>query len=450
MKEDKVLWMEGMFLRPHHFQHADAWQQALIRQSRQGAYHWGFSRLELDIGMQSLGKIALVSASGVLPDGTYFDVDSVDELPPPIDVDDSWQEMIIVLALPAARAGRQSAILTESSGSTARYLAFEKQVIDDNDLSAGSATLCCARLRLRLMPMSALTADWIGMGVVQLKRKDLDGGVCLEEGYIPPLLNVHAHRTVHRMMQEMAGLLRQCRQRLCRHMNGQDNARAVPVRDMLLLGLVSRFSARTEHALHLPCLHPHILFAEWLGAAMELSAFRPPYAADMEIPQYDHQLAAEGFSRLMALLRQGLSLMLEENALPLPLVKRMPGLSIATLPERAMIAGFDFILRINTEGENGEGVDEVLRQLKIAPLNRIRDLVQLQLPGVALKPLDRVPPSLPYRSGDRYQLLESGGEFWQEISDTGIFAFYLAHDSASVTVELWAVRQSTLQDIPAS
>ncbi len=73
-KAEKVVWTEGMFLRPHHFQRAESFLQNHIREwgSLQRPYLWGFLDLEFDEAMLRQGRVALSYASGLLPDGTPF------------------------------------------------------------------------------------------------------------------------------------------------------------------------------------------------------------------------------------------------------------------------------------------------------------------------------------------------------------------------------------------
>lgn len=81
----KVVWSEGMFLRPQHFQQQDRYLEAFIRQSC-GSLHpyaWGITELKLDREALALGKIAITMARGLLPDGTPFDIPDRDP-PPPI------------------------------------------------------------------------------------------------------------------------------------------------------------------------------------------------------------------------------------------------------------------------------------------------------------------------------------------------------------------------------
>ena len=62
----RVVWTEGMFLRPQHFQQLERhWEQyvALRCLPLQGCW-WGFDALALDRELLSLGKVALRAASG--------------------------------------------------------------------------------------------------------------------------------------------------------------------------------------------------------------------------------------------------------------------------------------------------------------------------------------------------------------------------------------------------
>ena len=70
----RVVWSEGMFLRPQHFQQAERhrefaqFQYALTSEG----HFWGFNSIVLDASSLAIGKIAIASASGVFPDGTAF------------------------------------------------------------------------------------------------------------------------------------------------------------------------------------------------------------------------------------------------------------------------------------------------------------------------------------------------------------------------------------------
>lgn len=76
MKTNKVVWSEGLFLRPQIFQQQERYLEYFVHQraSSSGLFFWGFSQYEIDREALAYGKLVLRSASGVFPDGTPFDI----------------------------------------------------------------------------------------------------------------------------------------------------------------------------------------------------------------------------------------------------------------------------------------------------------------------------------------------------------------------------------------
>ncbi len=70
----KVVWSQGMFLLPHHFQQEARHVEYTIdmRLRGTGPHAWGFFELALDAGMLAIGRVGIARASGILPDGTPF------------------------------------------------------------------------------------------------------------------------------------------------------------------------------------------------------------------------------------------------------------------------------------------------------------------------------------------------------------------------------------------
>ena len=72
--EAKVVWSEGIFIAPQHFQQFERYIESGLRQlalSREG-YFWGFSSLVLDTSGLKYGVIKVREAEGVFPDGSVF------------------------------------------------------------------------------------------------------------------------------------------------------------------------------------------------------------------------------------------------------------------------------------------------------------------------------------------------------------------------------------------
>ena len=100
----KVFWSEGLFLRPHHLQQNDRYVEHLLESRVRHAtpYPWGFSHLEIDRDLAQQSKFAVRRATGIMPDGTPFDIPDNSPIPEPIDVPDTASGQIAWLSMPVA------------------------------------------------------------------------------------------------------------------------------------------------------------------------------------------------------------------------------------------------------------------------------------------------------------------------------------------------------------
>ena len=66
---NKVMWQEGMLMRPHHFQQQQRYNDYLDNQRFRAMndLSWGFTELTLNNELLAQGKIMIDSASGTLP-----------------------------------------------------------------------------------------------------------------------------------------------------------------------------------------------------------------------------------------------------------------------------------------------------------------------------------------------------------------------------------------------
>jgi type VI secretion system protein ImpJ len=73
--DNRVIWSEGTFLQPQHLQQHDRFLEAYVelRTRVLRPHSWGFLEVTLDESLLELGKLAVRSIRGTLPDGTPFD-----------------------------------------------------------------------------------------------------------------------------------------------------------------------------------------------------------------------------------------------------------------------------------------------------------------------------------------------------------------------------------------
>jgi len=440
---NKVMWTEGMFLQPQHFQQQDRFaarqQEGLLTATC--VWPWGFVTLQIDEAALLQGRVMVSAARGVLPDGQAFSIPGDDPAPPAFQVPADTRDQLLVLAVTQARPG-----VTESDAEAAesamppRWRVADVEVADIHAASLRQAPLQVGRLNLRLMLARDANEGYTTLGTVQVQERRADGRVVLDTDYVAPMLNALAHPILDGYVREVLGMLHQRGEAVAARLAQPGRAGTGEIVDFLLLQLINREQPLFAHLQRLPVLHPERLYAMLLGLAGELSTFREQ-RRPVTFPEYRHDDHATVFRAVMNDLRQSLSMVLAQTAVPIELQKRPSGLRVALIPNVEMQRTASFVLAVNA---NMPG--EALRarfptQVKIGPAERILDLVNLQLPGVTLRVLPVAPRQIPYHAGCTYFELETrGSELWKQMETSAGMAMHIAGDFPGLSLEFWAVK----------
>ncbi len=412
---NKVLWTEGMFLQPQHFQQQDRFfaRQLSARLSAAQPWPWGFTALQVDEAALLQGKLVIASARGVLPDGLAFAVADDDPAPPAWDVPADVRDEVVVLALAESRPGVPES--DAESGETAappRFRVHSVDVADCHALAARDAPVQIGRLNLRLVRAQDAQQGLAALGVVRVVERRADGRVVVDPHYVPPMLHAPSHLVLDSFLREVHGMLHQRGEALGQRIAQPGRAGVGEIQDFLLLQVVNRFEPLFAHLQRLPLLHPERLYDLMLGLAGELSTFRDS-RRPVAYPAYRHDDLASCFRPVMNDLRQSLSMVLEQTAVPIDLQDRRHGVRVAVIGDIDLLRTAAFVLAVNAQMPGELVRSRFPTQVKIGPAERLRDLVQLQLPGITLRPLPVAPRQIPYHAGFTYFELETrGNELW--------------------------------------
>jgi len=441
--QNKVIWSEGMFLQPQHFQQHDRFLAAQS-QARFGAslgYGWGFLSLQIDVAALNLGKIAINSAIGVLPDGLAFEIPGQDAAPAALDVPPDAREELVVLALTLQRPGVAESDAESDAGSMPpRYLANEVDVGDTNVTGERAAPIQIGRLNLRVMLARDAAEGYATLGLCRVTERRADNRVILDAQFIPPTLNAGGNELLAGYLRELHGMLHQRGEALAARLAQPGRAGVGEIADFLLLETVNRNEPLYAQMRQTSVLHPKDLYFSAVSLAGDLSTFREK-RRPAALPAYLHDDPQRCFRPLMDDLRQSLSMVLEQTAIPIELQDRKYGVRVAIIADVELQRSAQFVLAVAAQLPGDALRARFPTQVKIGPVERIRDLVNLQLPGVTLRPLPVAPRQIPYHAGYNYFELETrGNEMWKQLESSGGLAMHIAGEFPGLELEFWAVR----------
>lgn len=438
----KIVWSEGLFLRPQHLQQQDRYLERYIENRCQAlrSHTWGVTELELERDLLAIGKLGLRRVAGVFPDGTPFRMPEGDPLPTPLDIDPKLRDQVIHLAVPLRKAGALDASRGPARDGLVRYAVSELEVRDNTAASASMALLEVGQLQTRLLPENEPAEDYARIPIAHVVECRADKQVVLDDRFIPTVLDARTSVRLSTFMTELLGLLQQRGEALAGRVSATGRGASAEIADFLMLQVINRYEPLVAHLADAGLVHPEDLYRLCIMAAGELATFTSSSKRRPVLARYRHERLRESFEPAIAALRAALSAVLEQSAIPIPLEPKKFGIHVAAVADRSLFTSAVFILAARADMAGEELRRAFPQQLKIGPVEKIRDLVNLQLPGVPVHAVPVAPRQIPYHAGFVYFELDQSHELWQQLKTSGGVAVHVGGQFPGLAMEFWAIR----------
>jgi len=436
---NRVIWKEGMFLRVQHFQQQDRWLESVVRgrTAPLRAHGWGILDAAIDQDLLATGRFALSSASGVFEDGTPFAIPSETDHPPALELPDQARNTLVYLALPVSQAGATE--VASGAGASGRYTPRAFEAFDTHSGSPQPAELQVGRLRLRYMLETDERAGYLTIGLARVLDIASDKRASLDERWIAPSL-VCSATPLGGLITELAGIVSQRGEALAGRLTEPGTRGVAEVSDFLLLQTLNRWQMLLSHWADAANMHPETLYATLVQIAGELATYTDPNRRPSAYPAYRHDDLQRSFAPVVADLRRSLSAVIETTAVAIPLQERRHGVRVGPITDRSLLRTSNFVLTVQSSVPT-----ETLRrlfpsQVKIGAVEQIRELVNIALPGIAVRALPVAPRQIPFYAGASYFELDRNSPHWQQMQSAGGFAIHVSGDFPDLRMELWAIR----------
>lgn len=439
---NRVVWSEGLFLQPQHFQQQDRYLERYVESRCQSLipHSWGFTEIEIERDFLKIGKFGVRRAAGVFPDGTPVQMPTDDPLPEPIEINAQARDQIIYLAVPLRRADALDVDRTGNSDDLARHTLRQWEARDVTSTSGGAAPLEVSALRSRLLLASEVTPAYACVPLAHLVECRSDKQVVLDESFMPTVLHARASTRLATFITELLGLLHQRGEALAGRVAATSRGGAAEIADFLLLQAVNRYEPLFGHYADSGAVHPEELFRVCVSAAGELATFTHPSKRPPPPAVYRHDRLRESFEPVIAALRASLSAVLEQRAIPIPIEEKKYGIRVATVADRSLYSTAVFVLAARADMPAEDLRRRFPAQLKIAPVEKIRELVNLQLKGVPVHPMPVAPRQIPFHAGFVYFELDQTHELWAQLQTSGGVALFVGGEFPGLALEFWAIR----------
>ncbi len=444
----KVVWSEGLFLRPQHFQQHERYLESYIRSRIGGlsAYDYGFTSLELDSELLGLGKVAIVSAAGIMPDGTPFHIPGDTEAPEPMEVAQRSGGFGVALALPARRSGATDVEVVNGQDGALRFVAERIAVRDSTTRDGSEAEIDIARLRFRLMRDDEELGGYVHMGLTRVAEVRTDGSVLIEDAYLPPILNCQGFHILRSYIIDLNSRLRQRGEDLAGALGELARSGAADFWEFLLLQIINRYEPLVEHYARLPVVHPETLYRLLVQIVGDIAMLTRESKRPAPLPEYRHDALYETFEPVVMELRRAFSRTVEPSAVWIDLEDRGNYLYRGIPTDRDLLEQAKFILAVKADMPPHDILEGITKRadIKILSEQKIDDISGLS--GLKLANLSTKPREIPHHPGFLYFELDRAGhqlqlEMWQQIKRSGAFWINDSGHFPGLKMEFWAVKE---------
>ncbi|ENV76600.1 MAG: type VI secretion system baseplate subunit TssK [Acinetobacter ursingii] len=449
-KAEKILWGEGLFLRPQHFQVQDSYHEQRLNHTIRSTipFAYGIKQLRFDENQLGMHVLALENVDMIWQDGEIYQAPAQDLLPEPILLDDLnlRGEMLIYLALPLLQANKQN-ITFDQNTQSGRY---HSHLMQTHDLFTNASPAEISLLRRRaefklfdstLDPQHDLDG-FLYLPIGQIKRHS-SGSFELDRKFIPPLLHIEGSESLTSNLKRTLNVIR-AKIKTIQTNNRENEQKLIEFRsgDIVSFWLVNALNtahATLNHVLQNPQIHPERLFFELLRLTGSLLTFSTAYEVD-QLPQYRHHQLQESFQQLDMILRDLLDTIISSRYISIALKEIRPSYWLGSLESDKITRESRLYIAVSSSMmQTHELVQIVPLRFKVGSTLDVEQRVVAALPAIPLHHLMQVPTAIPVRSGVSYFEVEPHHELYQRMLESESICIYVPAGFQDISIELIAV-----------
>ena len=436
----KVVWSEGLFLRPHHLQQNDRYLEHYVdlKVGRITPYPWGFCEFEIDYDVVQQNKFALRRGAGIMPDGTPFDLPGVSPLPNAITVPEKAAGKIVWLVMPEATANTREVDDAETN-SASRYSVGTETFIDATSAMRIEEDLDIAHPRLSYEIRKSEKPGFTCIPVARIVDV-ADKAVVLDEKFAPPVLVTLAHPVTAGWLDRVIGWVDTKLAELSRYAADPSSGGGLMGVDYFMLQMLNREIPVLRHFKRSKYVHPERLFEEFLRLAGELATYSSHDRLAEEYPEYDHNKLAEVFAPVLSDIQRYLNVDVG-RAIRLDITERTPNAFMAAVQDRNLFRTGTFILEVSANRNLTEIQNQIPAMFKVGPNTKMNDIVNAHLPGIPLVHVPTPPAQIRAISDHVYFYLDRKSPLWPEFSTASGIGMHFSGDWPDLDLILWVVNE---------
>lgn len=442
----RVVWSEGMYLGPHHFQVQARYFEDATRFATASLWplSYGFAGCRMDPDALENGAISVLHARGLFPDGLAFDMPDSDALPPPRNLADEFpptrDKLTVLLGVPERRTGQRNCAFGDEGGELPRFVAATKPVADENT-GADERPVRFGRKNISVALDTESTEGLVTLPIARVMR-DGSGRFVYDPTFIPPCLQITASESLMLLLRRLVDVLEEKSSAMSRTPGKslvEFSSREIA--SFWFLHAVNSSLAPLRHLWTAKRGHPEELYLQMATLAGALCTFALE-SDPRDIPAYDHDHPDRTFAELDQHIRRHLDIIIPTNCVSIPLSPAANYFYEGDITDQRCLSRSRWILGLRSSAGEVEAMAKVPQLVKVCSSQFVPELVRRALPGLALTHLAVPPPAVSAKADFQYFSISKGGPCWDHLLKTRRVGVYVPGDLPDCELELLVVLES--------
>lgn len=446
LRAPKVLWGEGLFLRPQHFQQQDAYHEWRLAETAAGLhpYAWGVRKLAIDADSLANGVLRIEHLQAVFPDGEIFNAPQDDPLPSPISLlhtDPGIAELTLHIALAPLRRSGSNFVAEKDVGDGSVRFIQKNQAAPDLFTHAAEAEVAGLQRIARVLPEADPRDHLVSLPLCRVKRT-ATAGFELDGRFIAPSISIESSPALKSMLRRVLDVL-QAKVNALHGFHREPSRHVIEFRSgdiasFWLLHTASSAFSTLSHLHHHPGLHPERLFQQLLQLAGALMTFSKTFTL-ADLPSYQHLRPGDAFGRLETMVHALLETVISTRYFSIALRMDKPSFYSGHLDSERITPQTTLVLGVKAALPPSELVSIVPIRLKAGAPDDVEKLVLSAMGGIRVTHLPQVPAAIPVRPGSYYFELDARSPLYERMLKAQTIMIYTPAGIADLELELFAL-----------
>lgn len=445
MLADKVIWKDGLFVLPQHFQQFERYLLNTVQQTNAVAmpFMYGFTSCSLDVNLLSKGKVALTEAQGIMPDGTPFCIPLNNQVPLIRSVEENFSHqktyLDVYLTLPLAQSGRP--ICSDNNSTEIRYKTEVETILDEISGSASEEIeigKCNFLIRFEGESLDTVSS----LRIARLKRT-VNDGIVIDESVSPTCVVIGASNGYMKKFGAFLGELHVKSEELLKGRKQLSNIFSISTPEQianqfLLTILTTHIPLLDQFYQRASQVHPYIVYCQVGQLAGALQAFGTKNEIS-PLPAYDHVNPSHSLHDMHLSIHTILMSDYASRSIQIPIEKTADATYLSVINDASLLLQGEFYLGLCADASHETIINTVRRSIKMTSRDELSRLTIGALPGLRLEPVSP-PADLATKKDYLYFNLIREGIHWQKIQNANNIAFYFPGTLQNLSMELLVIK----------